>query len=346
MAQVQKYFKRFHNNIKLKRFKRNATLREKRDIILAKLRSELPGVFERHGEEMPEYETKDLGSYAMGTGNKPVKEDFDIDQGLYFHIPKDDYGPVVLKERVHEALDGHTHRVEIRRSCVTVWYKQSGESVYHVDIAVFADGGWSGKPHIAKGKANSADRYRRWERSDPVGLIEKILSRFEGRDRAQFRRIVRYMKRWKDENFPSGGNAAPVSVALTVAAYHWLDPKYTDLADGSPDDLSALIGLVKSMLQNVQYCYHEWEWVDRIVVQLPVEPQNDLFENMTNRQQDKLIKRLEILLDGLLSAKSGLDPHTACSILSKIFGHDFPVPSKKEVAKKQRKPYASSSAAA
>lgn len=341
MAQVQKYFDRFHDNIKLKRFKRNATLREKRDIIIAKLRSELPGVFEHHGEKMPEYETKDLGSYAMGTGNKPVKEDFDIDQGLYFHIPKDDYGPVVLKERVHEALDGHTYRVEIRRSCVTVWYQQSGESVYHVDIAVFADGGWKGKPYIAKGKANSADKYRRWERSDPVGLIEKIYGRFEGADRAQFRRIVRCLKRWRDENFTPSGNEAPISVGLTVAAYHWLQNCYVDGAKTKPDDLSAFLDLTQEMTNNFSGFFSH-----RLKVELPVQPHNDLFSKMTDNHQEQLKKKLEELRDALKGAQESVDPYEACMILTKVLGDDFPVPAKEETAKKQSKPYASSSSAA
>jgi len=37
MADIQKQFEDFHNNIKLKRFGENATLREKRDIIINKI---------------------------------------------------------------------------------------------------------------------------------------------------------------------------------------------------------------------------------------------------------------------------------------------------------------------
>ena len=120
MKNLQKQFDEFHDTIKLRRFEHNSTLREKRDIVLSKLDDRLPNVFEEHEEDLPEYDTKDLGSYAMGTGNKPVDEDFDIDQGIFFHVPKREYNPVFLKERIHEALDGHTEKVRIRRSCVTV----------------------------------------------------------------------------------------------------------------------------------------------------------------------------------------------------------------------------------
>lgn len=341
MSNVQKQFESFHDAIKLRRFDHNATLREKRDVILSKLNDCLPGVFEEHDEEMPDYDTEDLGSYAMGTGNRPVDEDYDIDQGIFFHAPKSDYDPVALKERIHEALEGHTEKVEIRRSCVTIWYHRDGEPVYHVDLAVFTDGGWFEQSYIAKGEENSGDEYRFWEQSDPLGLIDKVYDRFEGTDRAQFRRIVRYLKRWKDKNFPSDGNEAPISVGLTVAAYRWLEPCYFDEAATQPNDLKALLQLTRRMLSNFSGVFNS-----RLEVELPVQPYNDLFGEMTDRQQEKLEEKFEELKGALEKAQNEVDPHEACKPLKEVFGEDFPVPSKEETAEKQRKPYASSSASA
>lgn len=341
MQHLQKQFDNFHDAIKLRRFEHNSTLREKRDIILSKLQDRLPDVFEEHDEELPDYDTEDLGSYAMGTGNKPVDQDFDIDQGIFFHVSKNECGPVILKERIHQALDGHTEDVEIRRSCVTIWYKRDSEAIYHVDLAVFADGGLFGTPYIAKGRKTSGEEYRFWEKSDPVGLIEEVEDRFEGTDRAQFRRIVRYLKRWKDENFSSNGNQAPISVGLTVAAYRWMTNEYLDDAKTEPNDLSLLLGLVEKMLSEYRGPFN-----DRLKVKLPVDPHNDLCGEMTNRQQEKLKERLERLRDALQEARDEPDPHSACQTLEEVFGDDFPVPEKDEIAEKQDKPYASSSTAA
>jgi hypothetical protein len=341
MKYLQKQFDEFHDAIELRRFEHNSTLREKRDIILSKLQDRLPEVFEEHDEELPDYDTEDLGSYAMGTGNKPVDEDFDIDQGIFFHVPKSDYDPVAQKERIHQALDGHTEDVEIRRSCVTIWYQRDGEPIYHVDLAVFADGGLFGTPYIAKGRESSGEEYRFWEKSDPVGLIEEVEDRFEGTDRAQFRRIVRYLKRWKDENFSSNGNQAPISVGLTVAAYRWMTNEYFDDAKTEPNDHSSLLGLVEQMLSKYRGPFN-----DRLKVKLPVEPHNDLFGEMTDQQQEKLKERLETLRDALQEVRDEPDPHSACQTLEKVFGDDFPVPEKEETAQKQDKPYASSSTAA
>ena len=108
MADVQKQFNEFHGTIKQKRFEDEQILRDKRDIVRRKLDERLPGVFEKHGEEVPDWSWRDQGSYEMGTGVKPLSGDFDIDQGLYFSIAPTEYDPVTLKKRVHEALDGHT----------------------------------------------------------------------------------------------------------------------------------------------------------------------------------------------------------------------------------------------
>ena len=157
----------------------------------------------------------------------------------------------------------------------------------------------------------------------------------------QFRRIVRYLKRWRDENFSSDGNRAPISVGLTVAAYRWMANEYFDDAETEPDDVSSLLGLVEKML-------NEYKGVlgNRLVVELPVEPFNDLFEDMTDRHQAKLKDRLETLHDALTEARNEPDPRAACQTLEKVFGEDFPVPEKEETAEKQGKPYASSSTAA
>ncbi|MGL4884489.1 MAG: cyclic GMP-AMP synthase DncV-like nucleotidyltransferase, partial [Waterburya sp.] len=81
------------------------------------------------------YETFPQGSYDLGTGNKPLNGDYDIDVGIIIKISKDDYpDPVKVKKWIYDALYGHTNSVEIRRPCVTVFYQKDGEDIYHVDL--------------------------------------------------------------------------------------------------------------------------------------------------------------------------------------------------------------------
>ncbi len=340
LMSIQKQFKAFHEEIKLGRFKENQILREKRDIIKDKLESQLPVIFEGYGEECPAFSFRDQGSYEMGTGTKPLDGDYDIDQGLYFMVSTAEYpDPVVLKQRVHEALDDHTQEVRIRQSCVTVFYQREGEPIYRVDIAVYSDGEMNadGTDRLGKGKEYSTEEYRLWEVSNPQGLSDTILARFEeGSDRDQFRRIVRYLKRWKDENFSTDGNAAPRGIGLTILSYDHLQPSYTDDFDNDADDLEALRALVRATLNRFSYVWNDAEEksVRRLAVTLPVEPSNDLFERITNCQMEDLEHRLKDLLEALDAAAVEVDPVDACKHLQGVFGADFPVPSKEETAKR------------
>lgn len=348
MANVQKQFEEFHQRIALGRFEGNQVLRDKRDIIRGKLDARLPDVFASYGESCPKYAYRDQGSYEMGTGVQPLNGDFDIDQGLYFTASTGDYpDPVVLKRRVHEALDGHTQRVEVRRPCVTVFYQRDDEPIYHVDIAVYSDGSENsdGKSRLAKGKEYSAPEHRIWEVSDPQGLTTLIFSRFDGTDRAQFRRVIRYLKRWKDENFAVAGYAAPRGIGLTVAVYDGLVPAYTDRFAGVADDCKALQDLVRQLLGRFSPVWDpaEQAWVQRLVVRLPVEPWNDLFERMTAKQMDNFRAKLTVLLDALDAAAGAVDPVKACTTLKGVFGRDFPIPEKEETAKHHARAIASSS---
>jgi hypothetical protein len=351
MATVQKQFFEFHGAIKLKRFEDEQTLRDKRDIIRRKVNQNLPAVFERHGEDEPEWSWRDQGSYEMGTGTKPLSGDFDIDQGLYFAVSKGSYDPVTLKKRVHEALDGHTDDVEVRRPCVTVWYHRAGERVYHVDIAVYssASENGDGRDYLAVGRIGSSEEKRGWEVSDPEGLSDEIFGRFEGDDRSQYRRVVRYLKRWRDHNFSSDGNAAPPGIGLTVAAYHWLENVYVDpFANGTtkPDDLKALLRLVEEMLDRFTLTYHDGAFARRLAVELPTEPYSDLFARMTSVQMEAFEAKLGKLRDALAYADDEADPVAACERLRRVFGDDFPVPEKQETARKTSAAIASSSSAA
>jgi hypothetical protein len=349
MANVQKQFESFHGLICLGRFKENDTLREKRDIIRKRVETRIGDVFKKYGEECPEIEWCDLGSYAIGTGVKPIDCDFDIDQGLFFKIDTSRYpNPVVLKERVHEALTGHTDSVEIRRPCVTVFYHMDEEPVFHVDIAVFssARANFTRKNYLARGKPSSPSHERIWEVADPEGLLAAIKRRFaKGPERDQFRRVVRYLKRWKDWAFSTSGTGAPIGIGLTVAAYQWFSVIYSDVFAKTPDDMQALRTLVTTMRTQFADVWdaNENAVVRRLSVYLPVDPRADLFAKMTAAQMRTFEEQLRILSEALDYASTQVDPMEACRRLAKVFGDDFPVPSIEETAKKHAPAIVSSS---
>lgn len=322
MLNLQSEFIDFHNKIKLD--DENKTLREKRDILLKKLNDNI-------SDDAASYTSFNQGSYAMNTGILPEDDDYDIDVGLRFDINKDDYdNPVVTKKWVRDALEGHTNSVKIRRSCVTVTYQSEGEPLYHVDFAVYANSNPDGKMYIAKGKEFSNEENKVWEVSDPQGLIDTIKDKFNDDDAKQFRRVIRYMKKWKAHKFASDGNGAPTGISLTILAYYlfslhkkydWATRKYVY------DDFSALYSLVSSIKNEF---VSSWNTTDKCIyhkisIDLPVEPFNDLFSKMTDNQMEAFYQKTLTMLNKLDEVKTKTKKSEACEILVEVFGKDFPV---------------------
>jgi len=335
MANVQKQFEEFHEKIQLKDMEDNKELREKRDIILNRLKNNI-------SSDAASYSHFNQGSYAIGTGIKPIDGEYDIDVGIKFNISKDDYpDPVEVKKWVYEAVKDHTSNVEMRRPCITVTYLKNGEPEFHVDLAIYAANNSDNKLYLARGKLNSSVDNKAWEVSNPLDLISLINSQFDdSEDKKQFRRIIRYLKRWKDVKFTTDGNAAPTGIALTISAYDYLKiSKQYDYATGKYkyDDIQALYDLSVSLLNrfNHEYSEDEERIVERIHIYLPTEPNNDLFEKMTNKQMEDLKKKIENLKAVLWTAKNETDPHEACKKLTDVFGEEFPVPPKEETGQKK-----------
>lgn len=334
MAPVQRQFREFHDKIKLEQFDENQTLRDERDAVLDALRDGMKGVFADREESTPTFTYFNQGSYAMNTGVKPLAGgEYDIDVGIVLNIAKHAYDPVEVKAWVRDALEDYEKGAKIRRSCVTV-----SKSGYHVDLAVYADPDLSGGAlHLAKGKENSSDENRFWQISDPKGFQDRIASRLSGDDAAQFRRCIRYLKRWRDVKFSADGNAAPLGIGLTAAAYHWFQvSKRTDPVSEAVtyDDRDGLEKFVQAMLDNFSETWDQKDqrFYPKLTVNLPVQPYNDVFSRMTGLQMETFKTRLQALLEALKTAKTRLELHDACQALADHFGSDFPVPDKDKSA--------------
>lgn len=303
----QSQYRKFHEAILLKRFQENAELRDKRDKILKRLRDNLPAA-------APSFEPFNQGSYDMGTGVKPLDKDYDIDVGVLFDLDYRKHDPVTVKGWVYSAVQGHTSRVEWRRPCITVYYQEGGEPKYHVDLAVFAKDPAGLHWRLAIGKQNSGREHQEWQPDDRVGFSEAVDRKFSGEDAAQFRRVIRYLKRWKDVHFSSEGRAAPTGLSLTVAAYHWFHPTTIRTAAAVEyDDHGAITAVVAAMLQSFG--------PKRLLLRFPRAPQDDVFERMTDQQMLEFRQRLEKLKGWLEEARRSKD----AAPLPRAFGDAFPV---------------------
>jgi hypothetical protein len=226
---VQSEFIGFHERIKLD-YDVRSELASKRDILIDKLR--------RSGK-LPGFTEFNQGSYGMYLGVEPIDgKEYDIDVGLRFNVNKADYDPMDLKDTICEVLKNHTeYGAKIKKPCVTVTYKKDGEPSYHVDLVVYVyedKQDSSSQLFLARG-INAESEETCWEKSDPLGLIDYINDAVtQGDERDQFRRVVRYLKRWKNRRFSSTGHSEPASIGITLIAADYFKSV-------SNDDLAALI---------------------------------------------------------------------------------------------------------
>ena len=179
--------------------------------------------------------------------------------------------------------------------------------------------------YLAKSFLGSARKKQIWEPADPQGLIENFRGKFQRQDgnREQFRRIIQYLKRWKDFKFRERGHARPTGIAMTACALNWFktEKRYNlSNAKNDYDDLTALKNLTQAII------YQFDPSADRISVKLPVLPYNDLFKKMGSRQMEVFKSRLEALRDSLKQVELTPDASTSCHLLRDVFGADFPTP--------------------
>lgn len=315
MAKLQQQFKQLHDNIKLGTYDENETLRTKRDLLVNELRASLKDEKLPGTEQSLTFSKIDLGSYAMNTGIKPVGSEYDIDVGLIFDITNGQYDSTKLKKLIFDKLNKQANRtVAFNKPCITVSYA----SGYHVDLAVYSNN--EDDNHIAWGKLQSVDN-RRWWVADPKGLKQWVSDvATEDEHKKQFRRVARYLKKWKARAFADNGNNAPPSIGLTIQARK----AFTYCND---NDLNCLIRAVSSIKDTFEEILDlpdlSFKWC--LDVKLPVEPYKNVYYKMTKNQQNTFYHKIADLLKALEQARDEESEVETSKILRKIFGDDFPL---------------------
>ena len=338
---LQKYFKEFDKAIKMD-YDVKSKLKDKRDILLKIL---------KESGELPAFEKYDQGSYSMYLGVETLDKEYDIDVGLRFYANYSEYTPMDLKNKIYNLLKNHTdYGAKIKKPCVTVTYKKEGEAAYHVDLVIYTyedKENTDSQLYLARGK-NSESGETYWEKSDPVGLVDYVKEKYKGEthkeDREQFRRVVRYMKRWKNKKFSTSGNAEPPSIGITLIAvdkfevskkYDYLEEKYLY------DDLEATLNFAK-IIKNLFYYQgvsDKGRDLYSIEYNLPsilkFETATNVFRKMSDNYMTDFKEKIDDLVTDLEAVKNEIDEVEQCKKLNQIFGDPFPVPEKKNAAKQQ-----------
>ena len=331
MADVQSLFERFHQQIRTY-YEINDTLREKKDIIVQRVNKHL------EKNNRPQCTEFLQGSYKMKVGICAVEGlQYDIDVGLRFSFDESKHTPKTVRGWVFEAVIGHTESVEERHSCIRVIYADG----YHVDLVAYA--WWDDD--------NGAEQYRLahgskgWRAADPPSLVQHVKEArrpfADTKDTAtqtdQFRRVVRYLKRWNDRAMPFESKDKASGIALVLLTErHLQGPRMR--WDGGADDSAALE-------QIAQAAEHT---AGRISVTKPTPEYEDLFSGISEKVMVELKNRFGELRKALVDARNAADSKAACKRLREVFGADFPCPppegDKSEEARKTSAPAVISSA--
>ena len=315
---IQRKFINFHNAIKLSRKDdKYRDAREKDESILAALKA----AFKEAG--YPVIETFIQGSLRTATTIKHPKNDFDIDRALVIDSANAPEDPVEVKKVVCSVLEKRGFKdAKIKMPCVTADYASLN---LHIDIVVYRKSG--DNYELAVGKRNSGDAVKEWSPSDPKGLIDNINDKSSyvyigsTEDKlCQYRRLVRYMKRWRDEKFEDSVRKKVYSIGITVMLKEQFKPVLNE--EGKPDDLQALRDTVAAILTG-GYFKPQVDGNYRVKVDLPVTPSRDIFDGSSAATGTQFWNKLNTVLRKLDKALAEESLKKQCDILRELFGDDF-----------------------
>jgi len=230
MANCHEAFQDYNEKIKLSDEKRT---------ILISVRESLRGRMKLNFQKIPGNERRNLGldfqsqgSFVMDTIIRPINDDYDLDDGVYFHdglSRGERTDPKVFHDWVVRAVDTHNEYEKVidKPTCIRVQYKQG----FHIDLPVYYADDFDSPDlgHLQKG----------WILSNPIEFIawfeEKTKSGFDKKfiyesvrshelfdkwfldmrkQDCQLRRLVRYLKAWGDLK----RKEMPAGIIMTVLA--------------------------------------------------------------------------------------------------------------------------------
>ena len=219
MANLNKLFISFSQDITISTTKKDS-LKRSRDA----LRQDIRNWFYDNDKRQPFF--KGQGSYAMKTLLNPIGgNEYDIDDGIYISgYGNEDISkwpsPVTVHAWIKKAVEDRTYAGAIDKdTCVRVSYS----SGYHIDLPAYICSG---------DNAYLAHKGKGWFISDPKSFTKWFIDKVKNEQvyGEQLRRIVKYLKAWRDyKGIPLKG------IEITILASRFFD-KY----EGRDDMISRM----------------------------------------------------------------------------------------------------------
>lgn len=291
MADCHDLFSKFYTEkVNLTETKRS-DLRTSRDVIRNKIKKHFKEVLEK---KQPIFWGQ--GSYMMRTQVTvlPDKE-YDLDDGLYLqNLEEGAEWPEtsIVHKWIVEAVAGHTStEPEDKNTCVRVIYKRE----YHVDIPIYCkDGDVYKLAHKSKG----------WIESDPRGITNWFAEEIKLKE-VQLRRIIQYLKAWKDYN--NSITKLPSGLIITILVAN-------SYSRSSRDD-EAFLNTIKNMISTLELSFSAIK---------PAVPHDDLLKDWSETRKNNFLNKLKKIVEKGQRAIDSTDKVEAVTMWTSLFGSRFP----------------------
>lgn len=257
------------------------------------------------------------GSYKFRTLIRPVHKtaSYDVDVGVYFEWGTEE-GALLTPREIRNHLQAsllafkavERDIVEVvdpaKERCSRTTYKQQ----FQIDTPGYHH-------HTDTGVARLATLSGTWEFSDPEKMVGWFQGRLDGDDRAQVRRLIRYMKAWAALRFETDKKALPSSLMLTVLVVE----SYEQALEGRAlDDDDALAEIVSSIF---------WRLCANRAVNNPVDSDQDRDINRMDTQAfESFMTGLRELDDVARRAADCEEEADAAAVWSEAFDYLLPLP--------------------
>lgn len=289
MPDLNHLFLDFNDEISLSSAKKD-NLRRGRNALRQKIKDN----FKEKDRRVPNFCGQ--GSFMMNTIVNPLPDDeYDIDDGVYINgysdKPKEEWPTAqTVHNWIKNAVDGHTSTSPVdKNTCIRVIYVDD----YHIDLPSYI---------IKDEVAYLAHKKDGWVESDPKAFTDWFNNKVKDNGE-QLRRVVRYLKAWKDYK---DVDLKGISITILAGENFY---SYDDRDDKS------LLGTVTNIVDILE---------EEFKCQKPVYPNEDLFEGYSETKQESILNALKSLKDSIDKAINDEDEQKASEKLIKQFGDRFP----------------------
>ncbi|MCD8416389.1 hypothetical protein J2Q11_03020 [Tenacibaculum finnmarkense genomovar finnmarkense] len=304
MATTHKYYSEFNTKIKL-----NSDKKESLEKSIKSIKGKIVKYFKEEKKDELQPTFNGQGSFYMNTTvnpipiydeeNKKYLYKYDLDYGVYFTEKENEDNKKKIDtwhNWVYNAVDDHTNTPSnSKNTCVRVNFADG----HHIDLPIY---------YVKDDITKLAHKSKDWIESKPTEFTEWFND--EAKKNQQLRKIVRFLKAWKNFKETKNNNLKfPSGFALTILAVNnFVSDDNHDIA------FFETVKNIQSTLKNKFECKR------------PTTPKNEnIFVDFSYTRKNDFMNALDNLIIDLEKAKDEKNYKKATEYIIKHFGDRFPI---------------------